>query len=229
MYRAHQQHKLATDGLYGLVRHPQYTGLFIGLFGEGVVHWPTLISVILFPVIVIAYMLLAYREERHMLEQFGDQYRVYQRRVPMFFPVGIVGVSSSNAHILGLETPRAWRRTWKSGDMIRKLLDWTAGSAAVAASTAPALAQSGDQTSSYWRMHDGWGHMMGWGGSMLGGIGMLVFWGVVVAVLVLIALNFTGASRLPSGSTALEILKQRYAKGEINKEEYEQRKKTLAE
>ncbi len=86
LYRAHQENRLATDGLYGLVRHPQYTGLFLGLFGEGVVHWPTVFSVTLFPAIVIAYTLLAYREERQMLARFGGQYRVYQRNVPMFFP-----------------------------------------------------------------------------------------------------------------------------------------------
>jgi protein-S-isoprenylcysteine O-methyltransferase Ste14 len=86
LYRAQQEKRLATDGLYSLVRHPQYSGLFIGLFGEGVVHWPTIFSVILFPVIVIAYTLLAYREERHMIERFGEQYRIYQRHVPMFFP-----------------------------------------------------------------------------------------------------------------------------------------------
>ncbi|MHB8525307.1 MAG: methyltransferase family protein [Candidatus Acidiferrales bacterium] len=86
LYRAHEQKRLATDGLYGLVRHPQYTGLFIGLFGEGVVHWPTLFSVGLFPVIVLAYVLLARSEERRMVEQFGEAYRAYQRRVPMFIP-----------------------------------------------------------------------------------------------------------------------------------------------
>jgi protein-S-isoprenylcysteine O-methyltransferase Ste14 len=86
LYRAHQENRLATDGLYPLVRHPQYSGLFIGLFGEGEVHWPTIFSVTLFPAIVIAYTLLAHREERQMLARFGDQYRAYQRRVPMFFP-----------------------------------------------------------------------------------------------------------------------------------------------
>lgn len=87
LYRAHQENRLATAGLYGLVRHPQYTGLFLGLFGEGVVHWPTIFSVTLFPAIVIAYTLLAYREEHRMLERFGEQYRNYRRHVPMFFPI----------------------------------------------------------------------------------------------------------------------------------------------
>ena len=86
LYHARQENRLATEGLYGLVRHPQYTGLFIGLFGEGVVHWPTIFSVILFPVIVLVYGLLAYREEREMLAQFGEQYRIYREHVPMFFP-----------------------------------------------------------------------------------------------------------------------------------------------
>ncbi len=86
LYRARQQKQLATSGLYGLVRHPQYTGLFIGLFGEGVVHWPTLFSVGLFPIIVVAYVLLARSEEKRMLEQFTEEYRAYQQRVPMFLP-----------------------------------------------------------------------------------------------------------------------------------------------
>jgi protein-S-isoprenylcysteine O-methyltransferase Ste14 len=86
LYRARQRKTLATGGLYGLVRHPQYTGLFLALFGEGMVHWPTLFSVGLFPVIVLAYSLLARREERQMIEQFGNQYRTYQQRVPRFLP-----------------------------------------------------------------------------------------------------------------------------------------------
>jgi protein-S-isoprenylcysteine O-methyltransferase Ste14 len=86
VYRARQKNRLATDGLYAFVRHPQYLGLFLALFGEGVVHWPTIFSVGLFPVIVIAYYLLARREERGALAQFGDEYRVYMSQVPMFIP-----------------------------------------------------------------------------------------------------------------------------------------------
>ena len=49
-------------------------------------HWPTIVSVAAFPIIVGAYALLAQKEERQMLDKFGDQYRDYQRRVPMFIP-----------------------------------------------------------------------------------------------------------------------------------------------
>jgi protein-S-isoprenylcysteine O-methyltransferase Ste14 len=87
LYRAKQENRLATDGLYGLVRHPQYTGLFIGLFGEGVIHWPTIFSVGLFPVIVIAYVLLAKREEQKVIDEFGEEYLKYKRNVPAFLPV----------------------------------------------------------------------------------------------------------------------------------------------
>lgn len=87
LHRARQEKRLVTDGLYSLVRHPQYTGLFIGIFGEGVVHWPTLFSVGLFPVIVFAYVMLARSEERRVLMEFGDEYRSYQKRVPAFIPL----------------------------------------------------------------------------------------------------------------------------------------------
>lgn len=86
IHGATQEDKLKTDGIYAKVRHPQYTGLFIIIFGEGIVHWPTIVSVIAFPVIVIAYTMLARREERQMLEKFGDAYREYAQRVPAFIP-----------------------------------------------------------------------------------------------------------------------------------------------
>ena len=86
VYKARREGLLVTGGLYALVRHPQYTGLFIALFGEGVVHWPTLFSIGLFPVIVLAYVWLAHREEQQMQAQFGDAYRAYRHRVPMFIP-----------------------------------------------------------------------------------------------------------------------------------------------
>lgn len=86
VHRARQEGKLVTDGLYALARHPQYTGLFIALFGEGVVHWPTLFSVGLLPVIIYIYYRLSKREELAVIQEFGDEYLTYQRRVPMFVP-----------------------------------------------------------------------------------------------------------------------------------------------
>lgn len=86
VHRARKEDRLVTDGLYAYVRHPQYTGLFIALFGEGVVHWPTLFSIGLFPVIVLAYVWLAHREEQQVIARFGDAYRAYQQQVPMFIP-----------------------------------------------------------------------------------------------------------------------------------------------
>ena len=91
IHRARREDKLMTDGVYARMRHPQYTGLFLIVFGEGVVHWPTIVSVAAFPIIVLSYTLLARREERQMLAKFGDDYREYQRRVPMFIPRSIGG------------------------------------------------------------------------------------------------------------------------------------------
>lgn len=85
VYRATQEKLLATTGLYAVVRHPQYTGIFIAIFGQ-LIHWPTIPTLILFPILFWAYHLLARREERKMLEAFGAEYEAYRKQTPMFFP-----------------------------------------------------------------------------------------------------------------------------------------------
>ncbi len=86
VHRARREHRLATEGVYAKIRHPQYTGLFLILFGEGIVHWPTIVSVAAFPIIVTAYTLLALREERDVRAEFGQEYEDYARKVPRFIP-----------------------------------------------------------------------------------------------------------------------------------------------
>lgn len=86
LHRARQEERLVTDKLYSLVRHPQYTGLFIALFGEGIVHWPTIFSIILFPVIIFAYVRLALSEENKVIEKFGEVYLSYKANTPAFIP-----------------------------------------------------------------------------------------------------------------------------------------------
>ena len=77
--------KMITDGLYAYVRHPQYTGLFLVILGF-LVQWPTLLTVLMAPVLLIAYVRLARSEEQYMIGHFGDKYTEYMRAVPAFFP-----------------------------------------------------------------------------------------------------------------------------------------------
>lgn len=85
VYRASLEGRLATEGVYGLVRHPQYTGIMLAVFGQ-IIHWPTVITLLLFPVIIYAYVRLAKREESALRERFGEAYLAYRQRVPTFFP-----------------------------------------------------------------------------------------------------------------------------------------------
>lgn len=86
VYKARKENRLATQGVYKIVRHPQYLGIILAIFGEGVVHWPTIISVILFPIITCAYVMLAKKEDRDLLAKFGDEYRHYSETTPAFIP-----------------------------------------------------------------------------------------------------------------------------------------------
>ena len=85
LYRAQREHRLATTGAYARLRHPQYVGFVMILFGF-LLQWPTLLTLAMFPVLVVMYLRLARSEERDALAQFGDAYRDYMARVPAFVP-----------------------------------------------------------------------------------------------------------------------------------------------
>lgn len=73
-------------------------------------------------------------------------------------------------------------------------------------------------------MHEGFG--LGMGG--FGGLFMIVFWAlVIVGIVFLIKLIVGGSKSEGKTETALDVLKKRYARGEINKEEFEEKKKDL--
>lgn len=85
LYEAQRAHRLATTGAYARIRHPQYIGFVLIMTGF-LVQWPTLITLAMYPVLVVMYAFLGRREEKEMLAQFGDEYRRYMRAVPAFIP-----------------------------------------------------------------------------------------------------------------------------------------------
>ena len=85
LYLAQRRGEIARTGIYARVRHPQYVGFVLVMFGF-LLQWPTLVTLAMFPVLTFMYMRLARREEREAIAAFGDSYRSYMARVPAFVP-----------------------------------------------------------------------------------------------------------------------------------------------
>jgi protein-S-isoprenylcysteine O-methyltransferase Ste14 len=85
LYEAQRRHRLATTGLYARMRHPQYVAFVLIMFGF-LLQWPTIITLAMFPVLVMVYARLARAEEKDMLDQFGAEYTAYRQRTPAFIP-----------------------------------------------------------------------------------------------------------------------------------------------
>lgn len=85
LYAAQKRRTLATTGPYAYVRHPQYVGFIMVMFGF-LLQWPTILTLIMFPVLVWMYVRLAHQEEREAIAEFGDAYRQYAVKVPGFIP-----------------------------------------------------------------------------------------------------------------------------------------------
>ncbi|HEX4940721.1 MAG TPA: isoprenylcysteine carboxylmethyltransferase family protein [Candidatus Kapabacteria bacterium] len=85
LFEAQRTDRLATTGAYRYVRHPQYGGFVLIMFGF-LLQWPTLVTLIMFPILVFMYLRLAKTEETWMQARFGDEYRHYAAQTPAFFP-----------------------------------------------------------------------------------------------------------------------------------------------
>ena len=85
LYEAQRTGTLAVSGPYAYVRHPQYSGFILIMLGF-LLQWPTLVTLIMFPILVTMYVRLARREEKEVAEEFGDQYHRYAARTPVFLP-----------------------------------------------------------------------------------------------------------------------------------------------
>lgn len=85
LYAAQAEGRLATTGPYARLRHPQYIA-FVLIMAGFLLQWPTLITLAMFPILVVAYLRLARREEREAAAAFGGAWDRYSRHTPAFFP-----------------------------------------------------------------------------------------------------------------------------------------------
>lgn len=85
LYAAQKAGRLATTGPYARVRHPQYAAFVMIMLGF-LLQWPTLVTLIMFPILVITYVRLARREEQEVIAEFGAEYLEYASHVPAFVP-----------------------------------------------------------------------------------------------------------------------------------------------
>lgn len=76
---------LVTDGIYRFVRHPQYSGFMVMIIGF-LIQWPTIITLVMAPSLVIMYRRLSKKEEEVMILEFGEKYLEYMENVPAFMP-----------------------------------------------------------------------------------------------------------------------------------------------
>lgn len=85
LYDAQRQHRLATSGPYAYVRHPQYLGFILIMLGF-LAQWPTLLTLLMFSVLVVMYARLARHEEGEVRADFGDAYDRYAAKTPAWIP-----------------------------------------------------------------------------------------------------------------------------------------------
>ena len=85
LYKAQRAGQLATAGPYARVRHPQYDAFVLIMFGF-LLQWPTLLTLVMFPMLIAMYVRLAAQEEAEAHATFGEEWQRYAARVPRFFP-----------------------------------------------------------------------------------------------------------------------------------------------
>jgi protein-S-isoprenylcysteine O-methyltransferase Ste14 len=85
LYAAQREHRLAITGVYAHIRHPQYDA-FVLIMSGFLLQWPTMLTLLMFPVLVWMYVHLARTEEQDAEADFGEQWREYAARTPGFIP-----------------------------------------------------------------------------------------------------------------------------------------------
>lgn len=85
LFDAQTSGTLATSGPYARIRHPQYVAFVVIMFGF-LLQWPTLITLVMFPILIVTYARLARREERDVRATFPVAWDRYAAQTPAFIP-----------------------------------------------------------------------------------------------------------------------------------------------
>ena len=85
LYHAQRRNELARTGPYSRVRHPQYVAFVLILLGF-LLQWPTLLTLGMFPVLLVMYARLSITEEAEMQKRFGSEFEAYAASTPRFLP-----------------------------------------------------------------------------------------------------------------------------------------------
>ena len=92
LYNARRTNTLATTGPYARIRHPQYVSFVLIMLGF-LLQWPTLLTLLMFPILVFMYVRLARSEEKEVKKEFGENWSEYARQTPAFIPAFTQAVS----------------------------------------------------------------------------------------------------------------------------------------
>jgi len=85
LYVAQRSRTLAATGPYARIRHPQYVAFIMIMFGF-LLQWPTILTLLMFPMLIYMYVRLARSEEKEARADFGEAYVRYTVRTPGFLP-----------------------------------------------------------------------------------------------------------------------------------------------
>jgi protein-S-isoprenylcysteine O-methyltransferase Ste14 len=85
LYRAQKEGRLAVSGIYARIRHPQYVG-FVAILTGFLLQWPTVLTLAMYPILLVMYWRLSLSEEKAVRRQFGDEYLRYAAVTPRFIP-----------------------------------------------------------------------------------------------------------------------------------------------
>jgi protein-S-isoprenylcysteine O-methyltransferase Ste14 len=105
LWKAQRRHKLATTGIYARMRHPQYAA-FISIMLGFLLQWPTLPTLVMFPILTFMYLRLALKEEKDIEAEFGDEYRHWAAVTPRFIPrLSLIGTRTETHRSTGVSAP----------------------------------------------------------------------------------------------------------------------------